>query len=98
MAHQFHGVLRRNPLNPRYFTDDTGEAIYLSGSHTWQVLVDSIPMEGNQDKYRFPFEDWLKMTGDYGFNFIDWDNATLQDILDGMKDYGNYGEYRIYEE
>ena len=35
---------------------------------------------------------------DYGFNFIDWDNATLQDILDGMKDYGNYGEYRIYEE
>ena len=70
MAHQFHGVLRRNPLNPRYFTDDTGEAIYLSGSHTWQVLVDSIPMEGDQDKYRFPFEDWLKMTGDYGFNYI----------------------------
>lgn len=32
---------------------------------------------------------------EYGFNFIDWDNASLQEILDGMKDYGGFGEYRI---
>ena len=32
---------------------------------------------------------------EYGFNFIDWDGASLQEILDGMKDYGGYGEYRI---
>ncbi len=34
---------------------------------------------------------------DYGFNFIDWDGATLQDILDGMKDYGAFGQYEIVE-
>ena len=32
---------------------------------------------------------------EYGFNFIDWDGASLQEILDGMKDYGGFGEYRI---
>ena len=35
---------------------------------------------------------------EYGFNFIDWDMATLQEIIDGMKDYGAFGEYRIYAE
>jgi hypothetical protein len=34
----FHGPLRHNPANPRYFTDDTGRAIYLTGSHTWANL------------------------------------------------------------
>ena len=33
---------------------------------------------------------------EYNFNFIDWANAPLQEILDGMKDYGAFGEYRIY--
>ena len=28
----FHGPLRHNPANPCYFTDDTGRAIYLTGS------------------------------------------------------------------
>ena len=32
---------------------------------------------------------------DYTFNFIDWDGSSLQEILDGMKDYGGFGEYRI---
>ena len=31
----------------------------------------------------------------YRFNFIDWANAPLQDILDGMKDYGSFGSYKI---
>ena len=35
---------------------------------------------------------------EYNFNFIDWANAPLQEILDGMKDYGAFGEYRIYAE
>ena len=46
-------------------------------------------------------EDYVAEGADlqeYGFNFIDWDNATLQEILDGMKDYGAFGEYRIYAE
>ena len=35
-----HGPLRRNPANPRYFTDDTGKGVYLTGSHTWAVMQD----------------------------------------------------------
>jgi len=34
------GPLRKNPANPRYFTDDSGRAVYLTGSHTWNNLVD----------------------------------------------------------
>ena len=29
------GPLSRLPSNPRYFTDGSGKAIYLTGSHTW---------------------------------------------------------------
>lgn len=32
---------------------------------------------------------------EYGFNFIDWDGVSLQDILDGMKDYGGFSKYQI---
>lgn len=34
------GPLRVHPTNPRYFTDDSGKAIYLTGSHTWTNLQD----------------------------------------------------------
>lgn len=36
----FNGPLRQNPTNPRYFTDESGQAIYLTGSHTWAVMQD----------------------------------------------------------
>ena len=32
---------------------------------------------------------------DYTFNHIDWANSSLQEILDKMKDYGNFGLYEI---
>jgi hypothetical protein len=34
------GPLRVHPKNPRYFTDGSGRAIYLTGSHTWNSLQD----------------------------------------------------------
>jgi len=34
------GPLRVHPENPRYFTDGSGRAIYLTGSHTWLNLQD----------------------------------------------------------
>ncbi len=37
----FAGPLRASPVNPRYFTNDTGRAIYLTGSHTWTNFKDS---------------------------------------------------------
>jgi hypothetical protein len=35
------GPLRVHPDNPRYFTDGSGRAIYLTGSHTWANLQDT---------------------------------------------------------
>jgi hypothetical protein len=35
------GTLRVNPNNQRYFTDDSGKAIYLTGSHTWANFMDN---------------------------------------------------------
>lgn len=32
------GPLHPHPDNPRYFTDHTGKAIYLTGSHTWATF------------------------------------------------------------
>ena len=37
------GVLRVHPTNPRYFTDDGDRAVLLTGSHTWNNLVDMGP-------------------------------------------------------
>ncbi len=41
-VHAVHaeGTLRVHPTNPRYFSDDSGKAIYLTGSHTWDSLQD----------------------------------------------------------
>jgi hypothetical protein len=32
--------LRANPAKPNYFTDGSGKAVYLTGSHTWNTLQD----------------------------------------------------------
>ena len=37
------GPLRANPANPRYFTDGSGRAIFLTGSHTWANFQDFGP-------------------------------------------------------
>jgi hypothetical protein len=34
------GPLRVHPANPRYFSDDEGNLVYLSGSHTWSTFQD----------------------------------------------------------
>ena len=34
------GPLRIHPANPRYFTDGSGRAVFLTGSHTWGNLQD----------------------------------------------------------
>jgi hypothetical protein len=35
------GPLRVLPSNPRWFTDGSGKAVYLAGSHIWQSLQDN---------------------------------------------------------
>jgi hypothetical protein len=66
MGSHFHGPLRTHPTNPRYFTDDRGDAIYLTGSHTWAVIQETT-FEGQPD---FPFDEFLEMVSDHGHNFV----------------------------
>lgn len=35
------GTLRVHPTNPRYFTDNSGQVILLTGTHTWENLQDA---------------------------------------------------------
>jgi len=62
----FHGTLRPHPDNGRYFTDDSGRAIYLTGSHTWANLQD-IGLPGGSP---FPYEEYLDWMQSYGHNFM----------------------------
>lgn len=57
--------LRVHPRNPRYFQDGEGRAVYLTGSHHWDVLVDNGERPGG-----FDFEGYLNRLETWGHNFI----------------------------
>ena len=61
-----HGPLRTHPTNPRYFADDTGRAIYLTGSHTWANLQD-IGLPGGPP---FPYVEYLDFMQAHNHNFM----------------------------
>ena len=61
------GALKRNPQNPRYFTDESGRAIYLTGAHTWANLQDGDRLEPLN---RFDFEQYLTFLQNHQLNFI----------------------------
>jgi hypothetical protein len=63
----FSGPLRVHPDNPRYFTDDSGRAIYLAGAHTWRTVQDagtSFPPPA------FDFSEFLDLVGKDRHNFV----------------------------
>ena len=66
-SNKMQGPLRVSDKNPRYFTDHSGKAIYLTGSHTWNNLVDMSP---NQRLEEFDFESYLKWMKKYNHNFM----------------------------
>ena len=66
-ADSFNGPLRVCTENPRYFADDSGEAIYLTGAHTWANLVDMSPSDPPAP---FDFEAYLDWLAGYRHNFI----------------------------
>lgn len=85
------GPLRGHPTNPRYFTDDRGNAIYLTGSHTWTNLQDVTGYKEltNLDELG-GFQKHLEWLRSYNHNFIRlwilehaWDapeNATVSPL------------------
>ncbi|MDP1676606.1 MAG: DUF6298 domain-containing protein [Bacteroidota bacterium] len=64
---QLNGVLRVHPTNPRYFTDDNGEAILLTGSHTWSTLVDN---GGSDPPPQFNYQEYLDTLTTLNHNFF----------------------------
>jgi hypothetical protein len=61
------GPLRVCEKNPRYFTDNLGKAVYLTGSHTWNNLVD---MNSHTLTEKFDFATYLEWMKRYNHNFI----------------------------
>ena len=63
--------LRVLRANPRYFTDGTGRAVYLTGSHVWWNLTGPdrwSPCGDQASRFDWPRHlDWLE---DHGHNFI----------------------------
>jgi uncharacterized protein DUF6298 len=61
------GTLRVHPQNPRYFGDGSGKVIYLTGSHTWNNLVD---MGLTDPPKSFDFNKYLDWMEKYDHNFM----------------------------
>ncbi len=53
--------LRVHPANPRYFMDETGKAVYLTGSHYWSNAPTTYQKWQHYWQYRaeYNFEDYL---------------------------------------
>jgi hypothetical protein len=79
------GPLRTNPANTRYFTDGSGKAIYLAGSHTWANLLNR--GELNPPAAPFDYAAYMKWMVDHNFNFMRLWTAELPDAGPGP-DYG----------
>jgi hypothetical protein len=83
------GPLRVHPSNPRYFTDGTKcpdgslRAVYLTGSHTWDNLVD---MRQGDTSPGFDFDAYLDFLQRHRHNFIRlwaWDSSTWDTRANG---------------
>jgi hypothetical protein len=74
------GPLRVLSTNPRYFTDGSGQAIYLTGSHTWCNFATD---QGTIDPPEvFDFNKYLDFLASHNHNFFRgwvWDLAYSQE-------------------
>lgn len=60
--------------NPRYFTDETGKAIYMTGSHVWNNLQDW------SDQPKLDYEGFLDLLQSLNHNFVrmwTWEHASV---------------------
>lgn len=75
------GPLRREGIDSLYFTDGTGKAIYLTGSHVWNNFQDVEPPfrtnteghmiePGTKSVEKFDFADYLRFLEKENHNFI----------------------------
>lgn len=66
------GPLRVLESNPRYFTDGSGKAVYLAGSHIWQNLQDSGHRlsESQDPPPAFDYDRYLDFLAAHNHNFF----------------------------
>lgn len=70
-ASPLSGPLRVHPSNPRYFTDGTGRAIYLTGAHTWLNLIDGgLSTFRGGSNHAMDFNAYLNFLSAHNHNFI----------------------------
>jgi hypothetical protein len=72
---EFRGPLRVSTKNPRYFTDDSGRAIFLGGSHTWANLIEH---KVSADEADFDYGAYLDFMAAHNHNFMrlwGWEHA-----------------------
>jgi hypothetical protein len=78
---RMQGPLRIHPGNPRYFTDNSGRAIWLAGSHTWANFQER-GVEGETPDFDYPGH--LDFLADYGHNFMRlwrWEHAQWMQFV-----------------
>ncbi|HLJ96773.1 MAG TPA: hypothetical protein VKU02_26605, partial [Gemmataceae bacterium] len=66
------GPLRVLKSNPRYFTDGSGKAIYLAGSHNWHNFQDNghrLP-ESQDPPPIFDYDGYLDLLQKHNHNFF----------------------------
>lgn len=79
------GPLRVCRANPRYFADAGGQAIYLTGSHTWDNLLDMGPTDPPP---KFDYAIYLDVMQSHHHNFMrmwTWELATWDTVANGQK-------------
>lgn len=64
------GVLRQCAGNPRYFTDDSGKPIYLTGASTWGVFQKNEDSVTGEITFVIDAEAYFSRMQEYGHNFI----------------------------
>jgi len=78
------GPLRVHPANPRYFTDGNGQAIYLTGSHMHDNLVD------HSTRPTFDYPAYLDFLERYNHSFIrmwTWEHARVSQPANTWLDF-----------
>ena len=81
------GPLRVLKSNPRYFTDDSGKAIYLVGSHTWNNLVEITHLSSTPNPVvdYHVYLDFLKSHHHNFFRLWTWESAAEMDASGVIK-------------
>lgn len=94
LGQEARGPLRVLPSNPRWFSDPSGKAVLLAGSHVWQNLQDSgllIRGATANPPPEFDYEAYLGRLARYGHNFFRlwrWETTKwTDDYTDGLVKY-----------